>query len=396
MHIAKKISAALIFTIIASLFSYTFILEKGDGVKIGTAYDSIELYLNPELQASTTSAPAYQKDKVFISNEFQAEFPFNAVSIEWDESIPDATSIDLFIKFFEVDTGEWTDWIALDNEGGQDYEGYSILVNIDNKNYEDVFFIVDVISSEKVLDPLSIERVFGASPVTIYWNADQDLINLYAGQTQMLPAFFQAEYEQVNGPVTRLTSFTESLVNFLTYLALIPAIFYLLKVEFTQDYLEFKLIKNEWFLIIMVGYLYLILGNVLSMYASEFIGTLIGIVPSEAVNQMTIIRSLEGPGAIFMFLSAVIMGPIIEELIFRKSIFGLIKNNTLALIVSAVIFGSIHLIGEASILSALVNGISYYVMGFIFGYIYLKNNKNIMAPIAIHILSNLILKSSMF
>jgi len=289
----------------------------------------------------------------------------------------------LIYQEFENDYNEFVKVI-------QDYEGYSILVNIDNKNYEDVFFIVDVISSEKVLDPLSIERVFGASPVTIYWNADQDLINLYAGQTQMLPAFFQADYEQVKGPVTRLTSFTESLVNFLTYLALIPAIFYLLKVEFTQDYLEFKLIKNEWFLIIMVGYLYLILGNVLSMYASEFIGTLIGIVPSEAVNQMTIIRSLEGPGAIFMFLSAVIMGPIIEELIFRKSIFGLIKNNTLALIVSAVIFGSIHLIGEASILSALVNGISYYVMGFIFGYIYLKNNKNIMAPIAIHILSNLI------
>lgn len=271
-----------------------------------------------------------------------------------------------------------------------DYEGYSIIVNIDNKNFEDIFFVLDVISSEKVLDPLSIEKVFGVSPVTIYWNTDQDSINLYAGQTQVLPVFFQAEYDIVNGPITRLTSFTESLVNFLTYLALIPAIFYLLKVEFTQDYLEFKLIKNEWFLIIMVGYLYLILGNVLSMYASEFIGTLIGIVPSEAVNQMTIIRSLEGPGAIFMFLSAVLMGPIIEELIFRKSIFGLIKNNKLALVVSAVIFGSIHLIGESSILNALVNGISYYVMGFIFGYIYLKNNKNIIAPIAVHILSNLI------
>ena len=128
MHIAKKISAALIFTIIASLFSYTFILEKGDGVKIGTAYDSIELYLNPELQASTTSAPAYQKDRVFISNEFQAEFEFNAVSLEWGQIVSDETSIDLFIKFFEVDTGEWTDWIALDNEGGQDYEGYSFAV----------------------------------------------------------------------------------------------------------------------------------------------------------------------------------------------------------------------------------------------------------------------------
>jgi uncharacterized protein len=154
--------------------------------------------------------------------------------------------------------------------------------------------------------------------------------------------------------------------------------------------MEFKLIKNEWFLIIIVGYLTLMLGNVVSIFASEFLGNLFGIAPAEAVNQLTIIRSLMGPGAIFMFLSAVIMGPIIEELIYRKAFFGLIKNDKIALVVSSLVFGSIHLIGETSILGALVNGISYYVMGFIFGYIYLKNHKNIMAPIAVHILSNLI------
>jgi membrane protease YdiL (CAAX protease family) len=72
------------------------------------------------------------------------------------------------------------------------------------------------------------------------------------------------------------------------------------------------------------------LGNVISIYASDFLGTLLGIPPAEAVNQLTIIRSLQGTGAIFMFLSAVLMGPIIEELIFRKSIFGVIKNDKIA------------------------------------------------------------------
>ncbi len=271
-----------------------------------------------------------------------------------------------------------------------DYEDYSIIVNVDNDAYEDVFMILDELSGLMVFNPLSMEQVFGTSPTVTYWNVDKDLIHIYAGQTQMLPVVFQAEAFVVEGPITRVTSFTESFVNFLTYLALLPAIFLLLKVEFKQDYMEFKLIKNEWFLIIIVGYLYLMLGNVISMYSSEFLGELLGIAPSEAVNQLTIVRSLLGPGAIFMFLSAVFMGPIIEELIFRKSIFGIFKNDQVALVFSSVLFGSIHLIGEASILSALVNGISYFVMGFIFGLIYMKNNKNVMAPIAVHILSNLI------
>ena len=270
------------------------------------------------------------------------------------------------------------------------YEDYSIIVNVDNDAYEDVFMILDELSGLMVFNPLSMEQVFGATPTVTYWNVDEDLIHIYAGQTQILPLVFQADALLVEGPITRMTSFTESLVNFLTYLALLPAIFLLLKVEFKQDYMEFKLIKNEWFLIIIVGYLYLMLGNVISMYSSEFLGELLGIAPSEAVNQLTIVRSLLGPGAIFMFLSAVFMGPIIEELIFRKSIFGLFKNDKIALVFSSVLFGSIHLIGEASILNALVNGISYFVMGFIFGLIYMKNNKNIMAPIAVHILSNLI------
>jgi hypothetical protein len=93
---------------------------------------------------------------------------------------------------------------------------------------------------------------------------------------------------------------------------------------------------------------------------------------------------------VLIFISAVIIGPVVEELIFRKAIFGLISNDKVALAVSTFIFGAIHLLGEASILEALVNGVAYFVMGFVFGYIYLKNNRNIMVPIIVHVLSNLI------
>jgi membrane protease YdiL (CAAX protease family) len=111
---------------------------------------------------------------------------------------------------------------------------------------------------------------------------------------------------------------------------------------------------------------------------------------SESVNQMTIVRMLNSNGVVFIVISAVIIGPIVEELVFRKAMFGLIKNNIIAIVVSSLIFGAIHLTAEASIAEALINGISYFAMGLVFGFIYIKNNRNIMAPIAVHILVNLI------
>ena len=268
-------------------------------------------------------------------------------------------------------------------------EGYVILVNYMNTDYDALFLEFDPLENVDVLNEAAVRQAFGEIPVILNWTTGNP-IQIYAGATQVLPVFVDIEANIVTGPVTELSNFGSSLLNFLTYLALFPIIILLLKSEIIYDFQEFKTRKNEWFLIIIVGYLYLILGNVLSGYLSQILGGALGLPPEEAVNQLTIVRALQGSGAIFMFLSAVIMGPIIEELVFRKSMFGLIKNDKIAIAVSAIIFGSIHLIGEASILAALVNGISYFVMGFVFGYIYIKNHKNIMAPIAVHILSNLI------
>jgi len=145
-----------------------------------------------------------------------------------------------------------------------------------------------------------------------------------------------------------------------------------------------------WFQIIAVGYLYLIIGNIVASYVQTFLGDLLSIAPAQSVNQVSIESALSSSGAIFMILAAVILGPIIKELIFRKAIFGLIKSDHVALAVSTFVFGAVHLLGESSLTSALVNGIAYFTMGLIFGYIYLKNDKNIMVPIAVHILSNFI------
>ncbi len=55
---------------------------------------------------------------------------------------------------------------------------------------------------------------------------------------------------------------------------------------------------------------------------------------------------------------------------------------------STVVFGLIHVVGEASLAEALVNGVAYFVMGFVFGFIYLKSDRNIVIPTIVHIINN--------
>lgn len=269
------------------------------------------------------------------------------------------------------------------------YNDYAILVNADNEYYSDMLLITDAETEIVTLNTEALLAIIGDMTVTT-WDGQEELINIYAGKNQTLPYFFTADYFEVEGPITKITDFGNSILNFSVYIILLPLIFFMLKVDFIGDFNEFKTIKSQWLPIILIGYVYILLGNVLSNYASTFLGDIFGIAPSEAINQLTIIGGLNSTGAIFMILSAVVMGPVVEELIFRKAMFGLFENGKIALVVSAILFGSIHLIGEASIPAALINGLSYYTMGFIFGYIYLKNNKNIIASISIHILSNLI------
>lgn len=273
------------------------------------------------------------------------------------------------------------------------YQGYEIVYNTANVYIEDLLLIKD--DSDVVIG--FNEDIFlsiyadDANSIT-YWDTDKTLeITRYQSDDQVLPVYFITDdVEMIDYTGTSLTPFYQSVYQFLIYIILLALLLRFLKKDLVYDFKKFKLIKNQWLVIIAVGYLYVLLGNYLSSFISTFLSNAFSVPVSESINQITIVRMLNSDGVIFIVLSAVFIGPVVEELIFRKSIFGLIKNQNLALVLSALIFGAIHLTAEASIVTALINGISYFTMGAIFGYIYLKNNKNIMAPIVVHILVNLI------
>jgi len=285
-------------------------------------------------------------------------------------------------EIYQLYQDDFTDYIiSIGN-----YQGFDFIVNKKNEIAIDLFFL----DEEATLWNEDFILTIFSSIDEVTWGDEGEPIYFIAGKTQTLPDYYLVEANLVKGPVTELTRFAFSFLNFSIYITLLPLLLIMLKSDLVNDWSSFKKIKPMWFQVIAVGYLYIVLGNLLASYLQNFLSGLLNIIPRQSVNQISIENALSSNGAVFMILAAVLLGPIIEELIFRKAIFGLFKSDKIALAVSTFVFGAVHLLGESSIITGLINGIAYFMMGFIFGYIYLKNDKNIYVPIAVHIISNLI------
>lgn len=121
---------------------------------------------------------------------------------------------------------------------------------------------------------------------------------------------------------------------------------------------------------------------------------IITIVGSQASNE-TAQRSIIAIYPIISILTTGILGPISEELVFRKSIKEVIKNPQTFIIVSSIIFGSVHLLSgfiDGSIMAnplQLLFIIPYSSMGIYFARAYIKTD-NILTSTIMHIMHNII------
>lgn len=118
----------------------------------------------------------------------------------------------------------------------------------------------------------------------------------------------------------------------------------------------------------------LIIANLISSF----------IVIGEPANQTAIYEKLyETP--IFYSINVILIGPIMEELIFRFLPYKFIRNEKMYIIVSSVIFAALHVVND-------INPF-YYIWFYLptslwYGYRYCKT-KNILATISIHSFNNL-------
>lgn len=115
----------------------------------------------------------------------------------------------------------------------------------------------------------------------------------------------------------------------------------------------------------------------------------------EIANNEQGIRNIFTKNPIYVYISGVIIAPIIEELTFRLSIRKIFKTDKLFIIMSGLIFGCAHVIGQTETLIDYLYIIPYSIPGFIFGYLLVKTN-NIFSSISMHIFHNGILIALQF
>lgn len=149
--------------------------------------------------------------------------------------------------------------------------------------------------------------------------------------------------------------------------------------DITKNHMNYfsKYIKY-WFLALII------------MFASNLVITFIS-KGGIAGNEETI-RTMFSKTPVYIFISSVFFAPILEELVFRQGLRNIFSNNIVFIIISGLIFGGLHVVGNINAWYDILYLIPYCTPGFIFAYILTKTD-NIFVPMGIHFLHNGIIMS---
>jgi membrane protease YdiL (CAAX protease family) len=157
------------------------------------------------------------------------------------------------------------------------------------------------------------------------------------------------------------------------------------------DFKDFKTNFKSYIKIIIKYFLIGIGIMILTNFIINYIVSPGSIALNEVANRESIIKY-----PIYSIMTLIILGPISEELIFRANFKNSIKNEKLFLVITALLFGSMHLLAYFDSMQSIASSweqllylIPYTALGFIFGYVYLKT-KNIYSAIMVHLLTNLL------
>ena len=173
------------------------------------------------------------------------------------------------------------------------------------------------------------------------------------------------------------TSWFPLTLNFVVMYVIAFPIFYFM-VRGMKNAIRFKekISFKEFIKIFLVGQAFMYVGHVIGSYLNLFIGTFIGKTPGNTTSELIL-----GSDIRIVILIVTIIGPIFEELMFRKLLMDKlgIYGDRVAIFVSAIAFGIFH--GD------LYQFFYATMLGFVLAYLYSKTS-NVLYPIILHMLIN--------
>lgn len=181
--------------------------------------------------------------------------------------------------------------------------------------------------------------------------------------------------------IKTIDSVTNIYLNTFSNVIILLILLYIYRKSLKEDWKNFIKNKSELF---DVGFKYWFIG----LMAMVGFNILINIFsPNEIANNEESIRNMLTSIPLLMFINTTTLAPFIEELIFRKSFREVIKNNILFILMSGIVFGSLHVVFDIKNAYDYLYLLPYCSLGIAFSYMYYKS-KNIMVPILMHIIHN--------
>lgn len=173
----------------------------------------------------------------------------------------------------------------------------------------------------------------------------------------------------------------------LTELGILIVFILLFRKTLIPDFYDFKKNCKKY---IENNFKYYLMGLAVMVISTNIITPFIG----EANNQV-LIEELSQSYPLYIIITTIIISPILEELLTRTAFKGVFKHPIFYYLLSALVFGSLHISYDSLATLESLYIISYGSLGFVFAKMYEETN-NIWTNIFFHSLHNLITVAMMF
>jgi membrane protease YdiL (CAAX protease family) len=293
------------------------------------------------------------------------------------------------------------------NDYSHNYDKYLTTIDYDNEylvivnNHNDKVFKKDwVIIDDENNESINVNTINEfISGTKTKWDKKRSIKLYITSEEYEARPLFVTDYSILNTvefkeSTDNLSFNAMCILQFVLSVILFISLGFILWPSINYDLLPFKKKEKHTISSIFIGLGFVMAANILANLTGKLLSIIFNIPGGVSLNQIHIELAFKSKLSILMILAVVIFTPIVEELVFRKAIFGLFKNKWVGFAVSTLIFGLIHVTGEIFNSSEVGHFLyvltPYLFMGVGFGLAYIVFKKNVITTIGTHILLNLL------
>ena len=201
------------------------------------------------------------------------------------------------------------------------------------------------------------------------------LLFYFSSYFQLIPIIL------LNWDIRSITESQNVMLSTFSNIVLLLILFLIFRKDIIKEWKKFKsnFLEN-----IDTGIKYWLVGLAIMMGSNIIINIVMNL--GKAANEQAVQQMISALPWL-MFINAGIIAPCTEELIFRKSFRKAFPNKWLFVLISALVFGSLHVVTSMTSPIELLYIIPYGALGGAFAYMYQKTD-TIFTSIAMHMFHN--------